>query len=498
MIMKGGEKMITENNLTLLSPCGRIGSSADTLCATSGLAFPTDGQGSVFQQLMALMAGSGQEQTSISEREVFETKGEDAEVLSEFTDESAFRSLSGLGIFGPNLSMNPAVQSREGSSQSCDGTSLQVEGVLVETPKQKGEQVTLNEEGMHESIASPVTLQEPVAGRIPISKTFGNENDTGVKSAVTAGASEESTAMVPEIQPDVGKADPVNKISAKETPLQSEPWDPEARPDRSRGNTIERTVFVMEDSGESRPVPEEDFRERSQVIPNSTRESRPAMGEIIEKINSIGAAHSSEGHSRASEISEEAGTEKTEEWIGEAVFSQEAKGAGPANTIDKPELCTQIKEEILDKLEQKGPSEFKLRLEPEELGEIDIKLKLSNGKLIIHIASANPKTQTLLAGQVDKLLLNMGLPNAQVEILQGAFQSNTQGQDAANTQNPAYSAHAGMDFSQRQQRDPLHRPWQNHPSRTGTGNALRQESALAVNGLLPGQPKISNRMDYTI
>lgn len=85
---------------------------------------------------------------------------------------------------------------------------------------------------------------------------------------------------------------------------------------------------------------------------------------------------------------------------------------------EKIEPYNQIGREIQLKLEQKGPMEFKMQLEPKDLGQIEIKLKVNEGKLMIDIMASSSKTHALLAGQVDKLIANMGLQNAEVETVQ--------------------------------------------------------------------------------
>ena len=128
--------------------------------------------------------------------------------------------------------------------------------------------------------------------------------------------------------------------------------------------------------------------------------------------------------------------------------------------VDKAEAYSQISGEILTKLEQKGPTEFKMQLEPENLGQIDISLKLNQGKLVIDISAQNSKTQALLTNQVDKLISSMGLQNVQVErVIVGlqnvqveSVQTNQQmNSGSQNSQNQGYQMNSGMDFSQRRQ-----------------------------------------------
>ncbi len=120
-------------------------------------------------------------------------------------------------------------------------------------------------------------------------------------------------------------------------------------------------------------------------------------------------------------------------------------------SVEKAEPYRQIGDEILSKLEQKGTTEFKMQLQPEDLGQIDIKLKLNNGKLMIDILAASSKTQALLTSQVDKLISSMGLQHVQVESVQVNQQMNSQSQN--NQQNQGFMMNSGMDFSQRRQQE---------------------------------------------
>lgn len=117
-----------------------------------------------------------------------------------------------------------------------------------------------------------------------------------------------------------------------------------------------------------------------------------------------------------------------------------------AQAVEKAEVHDQIGQEILSKLQQKAPMEFKLQLEPENLGQIDIKLKLNDGKLVIDIMAASAKTQALLTSQVDKLVASMGLQNVRVENVHVHYQ----GQDS---QEQFFDMNGGMGFFQRKQQE---------------------------------------------
>lgn len=145
------------------------------------------------------------------------------------------------------------------------------------------------------------------------------------------------------------------------------------------------------------------------------------------------------------------------------------RGAAEASQLTQPvetsQPYSQIRAEILTKLEQNGPTEFKMQLDPEDLGQIDIKLKLSDGKLIIDILAVNSKTQALLTGQVDKLIASMGLQNVVVESVHVNQQMNSQTQD--NSQSQGFTMNSAMDFSQRKQQEQAQQQILNN-SRAGT------------------------------
>ncbi len=167
-----------------------------------------------------------------------------------------------------------------------------------------------------------------------------------------------------------------------------------------------------------------------------------------------------------------------------------------AQPAESSETYSQIRDEILSKLEKNGPSEFKMQLVPEDLGQIDVKLRLSEGKLIIDILAANSKTQALLTSQVDKLISGMGLQNVQVESVQVSQQMNSQTQD--NGQNQGFSMNAAMDFSQRKSQEQFRQQFANGSPNSA---AVSRQGDFTVD--TPGTMAIpkgydSHRMNYTV
>ena len=203
----------------------------------------------------------------------------------------------------------------------------------------------------------------------------------------------------------------------------------------------------------------------------------------------------------------EAGTETERASQDRMSFQNTMQGTVTTSEVKDPSSMTQpvsarepynqIREEILSKLEQKGSTEFRMQLDPEDLGQIDINLKLSEGKLVIDILAANSKTQALLTGQVDKLIASMGLQNVQVESVHVSQQMNSQTQD--NSQSQGYTMSSGMDFSQRRQQEQLQQEILNGNKVPGTFN-LQQDEAQTNNPMthIESIRYNSHRMNYAV
>jgi|GEM_PF-4635185 len=167
----------------------------------------------------------------------------------------------------------------------------------------------------------------------------------------------------------------------------------------------------------------------------------------------------------------------------------EAPASESVNNSGKPEAYAQIGGEILAKLEQKGPMEFRMQLAPENLGNIDIQLKVTDGKLIIDIMAASKDTQKLLISQVDQLVANLGLSNVKVETVNVSQQNATVSELAQQMM----AMGGGMEFSHRGSRD---------QSGDRSGQAAKQGSvdntgAQAVETVRTIR-SLNRRMDYAI
>lgn len=155
---------------------------------------------------------------------------------------------------------------------------------------------------------------------------------------------------------------------------------------------------------------------------------------------------------------------------------------------EKAEAYSQISQEILSRLDKKGPMEFKMQLEPESLGKIDVNLKFHDGKLIIDILAASGRTQALLASQVDRLIQNMGLQNVQVENVQVNQQASGQHQDE---QGNAFFMNGRMDFFQG-------RGEQGSPHQGRGHNTLSKDTEADSPSYIANEPASYHRLDYIV
>ena len=101
-----------------------------------------------------------------------------------------------------------------------------------------------------------------------------------------------------------------------------------------------------------------------------------------------------------------------------------------ADSNEQPvDLAKQISEKMLLHLE-KGEREFTIKLNPESLGEITVKLLQKDGKMTLSIAAASETTVKLLNGEMEAL--RMAVRPMQVEVRQAVVQ--TQDADGQNMQ----------------------------------------------------------------
>lgn len=124
-------------------------------------------------------------------------------------------------------------------------------------------------------------------------------------------------------------------------------------------------------------------------------------------------------------------------------FVEESEQGSP-----RAETYHQVSNEIMQRLDTKGPATFELQLEPGHLGKIQVKMEWKAGMLTIDILSARAETHTLLSSQAEKLIQSLGLQNVQVEMVQASGfslgeQSTTQ-QPTLMNNNMAFSQEQGQ------------------------------------------------------
>ncbi len=184
-----------------------------------------------------------------------------------------------------------------------------------------------------------------------------------------------------------------------------------------------------------------------------------------------------------------------------AMGSQETETLkNPVKAAEIPEPYSQIGKEIQAKLQQKGPMEFTMQLEPKDLGKIDVRLKINDGKLIIDIMAASSKTHSLLTGQIDKLVMSMGLQNVRVENVQVSQQTDFSGSDKQEQ-----SSFAGRENSYHQgsDRDNHSQHWRSGQNPQTFANSRIDRLGTEPNyegstRYVKAQKNSFTKMDYTI
>ncbi|MGI6751282.1 MAG: flagellar hook-length control protein FliK [Anaerovoracaceae bacterium] len=176
--------------------------------------------------------------------------------------------------------------------------------------------------------------------------------------------------------------------------------------------------------------------------------------------------------------------------VEQMLSAQGVSGEGKSETLNQ--VHEQIGAEILTRLVKKGPTEFKIQLQPEDLGQIDVKLKIHRGRLTIDISALSDKTQSLLTSQVDKLIAGLGLHNVQVENIQ----LNSQSQLGSREENQGYLMQSAMNFSH----DERQRQWEEKGSRGfGTSIGFKQGTGFGENSPVEkATPKGFYKMNYTV
>ncbi len=114
--------------------------------------------------------------------------------------------------------------------------------------------------------------------------------------------------------------------------------------------------------------------------------------------------------------------------------------------VEAENVTKQLSEKMLLQL-QKGEREFTVKLNPESLGEVTVKLLQKEGKMTLSIAAASETTVKLLNGHLDAL--KEAVRPMQVEVRQAVVQ--TQESDGQNMGQQMDMSNGGQFFNQSQQ-----------------------------------------------
>jgi hypothetical protein len=171
---------------------------------------------------------------------------------------------------------------------------------------------------------------------------------------------------------------------------------------------------------------------------------------------------------------------------------------------EKPAPFVQVADKIAEAAAKGEPTALKMTLNPEQLGEIEIKIDMNQGKLQIGITAEKPETLNLLSGQLEKLTTRLGLQQFQIEGITlnpviAPIQTNSNPSTNANLhQNLA----GGLGWQLGQQ---MGEGRNNEPGKAGSQKASGRIRAAAmmdipeISGIQANSigPR-SNRLDYTV
>jgi flagellar hook-length control protein FliK len=125
------------------------------------------------------------------------------------------------------------------------------------------------------------------------------------------------------------------------------------------------------------------------------------------------------------------------------------KSTAPATKAEPAQLLSQVQDAIVENFELNTDKTFKVTLNPERLGEIDVEMAFSNGKLTINILAASQETHELLSKQIDQLVRSLALQKVSVETVT----INRSVEETADSGQQAQSGMTNMDFKQGQQQE---------------------------------------------
>jgi flagellar hook-length control protein FliK len=125
------------------------------------------------------------------------------------------------------------------------------------------------------------------------------------------------------------------------------------------------------------------------------------------------------------------------------------KNTAPATKAEPAQVLSQVQDAIIENFETNTDKTFKVTLNPESLGEIDVEMAFSNGKLTINILAASQETHELLTKQIDQLVRGLALQKISVETVT----VNRAVEETADSGEQAQSSMTNMDFRQGQQQE---------------------------------------------
>jgi|GEM_PF-6967008 len=125
------------------------------------------------------------------------------------------------------------------------------------------------------------------------------------------------------------------------------------------------------------------------------------------------------------------------------------KTAIPETKAEPAQVLSQVQDAIIENFETNTDKTFKVTLNPESLGEIDVEMEFSNGKLTINILAASQETHELLTKQIDQLVRGLALQKISVETVT----VNRAVEETADSGEQAQSSMTNMDFRQGQQQE---------------------------------------------
>lgn len=171
---------------------------------------------------------------------------------------------------------------------------------------------------------------------------------------------------------------------------------------------------------------------------------------------------------------------------------------------EKPAPFVQVADKIAEAAAKGEPTALKMTLNPEQLGEIEIKIDMAQGKLQIGITAENPETLNLLSGQLERLTTRLGLHQFQIEgiTLNPAVPPIQPSSNTGTNTNLHQNLAGGMGWQLGQQMG------EGRNSESGRANSQKNSGRIRA-AAMTGIPETSgiqassrgpqsNRLDYTV